>query len=376
MRPFSLLIKPTGADCNLRCAYCFYLEKSGLYPETKKHRMSRDVLDRLVSSYMATEQPIHTFAWQGGEPTLMGVDFFRTVTDLQQRYGRSGDTVANGLQTNATLIDDELAEHLARFKFLVGCSLDGPASLHDAYRCTVHGSPTHAAVMRGIETLRRHGVTFNILVLVSSANVGHAKAVYRYLLDHGFDHHQYIPCVEFDDAGKPEPYTITGEQWGRFLCELFDEWHGNGAGCVSVRNFDVLLLKLAHDQEAVCTMGRDCRQYFVVEHNGDLYPCDFFVQDRLRLGNIRQTSWAEALESRIYHDFGVQKSQWNEACDSCEHLSLCHGDCLKHRNNAGDGPTTLSWLCPGLKTFFSHTKDRLVEMSWSVAPVQITWHSS
>ena len=162
-RPFSLLIKPASADCNLRCSYCFYLEKSALYPETAKHRMSDEVLERVISSYMATDQPGYVFGWQGGEPAMMGVDFFRRVTDLQNRHGRAGSTVANGLQTNATLMDNELAAHLSEYRFLVGVSLDGPAEIHDAYRKHVNGTGSHSEVLRGIECLQRNKVEFNIL---------------------------------------------------------------------------------------------------------------------------------------------------------------------------------------------------------------------
>ena len=181
MQPFSLLIKPVSADCNLRCGYCYYLDKSRLYPNSRRHRMSDNVLEQLVKSYMVTPQPTYAFIWQGGEPTLMGLDFFRKVVALQERYGDNGAIVANCLQTNSTLIDDELARHFARYRFLLGCSLDGPTGIHNHYRYTVGGYPTHETVMSGIKILKRHGVEFNILVLVSKANVRQAVEVYRYL---------------------------------------------------------------------------------------------------------------------------------------------------------------------------------------------------
>ena len=183
MRPFSLLVKPASADCDLRCAYCFYLDRCRLYPDARVHRMSEATLDRMVASYMATDQPTYAFGWQGGEPTLMGLDFFRKVTDLQQRHGRRGAVVANGLQTNATLIDDDLARHLAEYRFLVGASLDGPAELHDHYRRTGGGRGSHADVMRGIACLSRQRVEFNILTLVNDVNCRQPALVYRYLVD-------------------------------------------------------------------------------------------------------------------------------------------------------------------------------------------------
>ncbi|MCK5850017.1 MAG: anaerobic sulfatase maturase [Kiritimatiellae bacterium] len=363
MKPFSLLVKPASADCNLRCEYCFYLGKSELYPDRSRHRMADSVLEQMIKSYMATEQACYSIGWQGGEPTLMGVEFFRKVTSLQQKHGRSGVSVANGLQTNTTLINDEFAEHLAKYNFLVGCSMDGPPEIHDTYRRSIAGKPTHAEVMRGIEALRRNGVEFNILVLVSQANVLHAENIYRYLTDAGFLHQQYIPCVEFDNTGALQPFAITGEEWGRFMCELFDEWQKEDTHRVSIRHFDSVLIRMVEKVSNVCSMGNDCRQYFVVEHNGDIYPCDFFVEPRLKLGNIMDTSWEEVSDSALYHDFGVQKSLWNEACSSCDWLELCFGDCIKHRVYGGNPPQNLSWLCEGWKRFYAHTHRQFEAMA-------------
>jgi uncharacterized protein len=363
MRPFTLLIKPTSADCNLRCEYCFYLEKSSLYPHTSRHRMPDAVLERMIQSYMATPQPVYSFAWQGGEPTLMGRDFFVKAVEWQKHYGRRGAHVGNGLQTNATLISDAMAQWFVQYHFLVGCSLDGPPALHDRYRRTIGGSPTHAEVMQGIETLQRHGVEVNILTLVSQANVNHARDVYRYLLQQGFHYQQYIPCVEFDDQGSLLPFAITGEEWGEFLCELFDLWYRKGTSSVSIRHFDAILLKLLDGQTNVCTMGRNCCQYFVVEHNGDVYPCDFFVEDRLKLGNVMEDSWDDMLNSPVYLEFGAQKSQWNEACAACEFLDVCAGDCLKHRLYAGQSAEQLSWLCAGWHRFFRYTRKRFEKLA-------------
>ncbi len=354
-KPFSLLVKPASADCNLRCAYCFYLEKAGLYPETKVHRMDDATLERMVAAYMATPQPTYAFGWQGGEPTLMGTDFFRRVTDLQQRHGRSGASVANGVQTNATLIDDPMAAHFARFSFLLGVSLDGPPALHDRFRLTQAGGGSHAAVWRGIETLRRHQVEFNILTLVSQANVNHPRDVYRYLREQDFLYHQYIPCVEADADGTPLPFAIDGEAWGDFLCAIFDEWMHGDTRRVSIRLFDSILAVLVNNVRNVCHFGRDCRQYFVVEHNGDVYPCDFFVEKPLRLGNINVDEWDALGRSELYREFGRMKAQWHPACAQCPWLDICAGDCLKHRllGPARD-PRALSRLCIGWRRFYAH----------------------
>lgn len=349
---FSLLVKPASADCNLRCAYCFYLAKKSLYPQTARPRMSDAVLERMIGSYMATDQPTYSFGWQGGEPTLMGAAFFRRVTELQQAYGRAGALVANGLQTNATLIDDELAEHLARYRFLVGVSLDGPQPRHDLHRLTADGRGSHARVLQGLETLRRARVEYNVLVLVNRDNAQRPAEIYRYLLDLGVTFHQYIPCVELDQEGRLEPYSVDGALWGDFLLGILDEWVKGDVRRVSVRQFDSVLTMLVDGTPNVCHMGADCRQYFVVEHNGDVYPCDFFVEPGLRLGNIMSDGWDDLAASPKFRQFGQQKSRWNESCSSCPFVRLCAGDCLKHRLYADGDPSHLSLLCDGWKRFY------------------------
>ena len=367
MQPFSLLIKPASADCNLHCDYCFYLEKCHLYPDSKRHRMTDDILEHLVKSYMATTQPTYTFAWQGGEPTLMGVEFFRKVTALQEKYGSRGEVVANGLQTNATLIDEELAAHLARYRFLLGCSLDGPEEIHDRYRLTTGRKPSHEKVMEGIGRLKRHGVEFNILVLVSQANVTKAAEVYHYLIRQGFLYHQYIPCVEFDDQGNLLPFAIDGKEWGQFLCNIFDEWNPRDTHRVSIRQFDAVLQKMVDGTANMCTIGRNCCQYFVVEYNGDIYPCDFFVDAPLKIGSVMDTTWKEALASKTYRDFGAWKTQWNAECRNCDCLNYCSGDCLKHRMYAGNPPRNLSSLCAGWQHFIRHTRRQFREIAENIS---------
>ncbi|UCF96107.1 MAG: anaerobic sulfatase maturase [Spirochaetaceae bacterium] len=349
------MIKPTSADCNLACTYCFYLPKAGLYPQSSRHRMSDSTLKHIISKYMATDQDTYSFGWQGGEPTLMGVDFFRNVVDLQSRCGRPGSIVANGLQTNATLITDELARLLAEYHFLLGVSLDGPEEIHNTYRKNLKGTGSYKRVIEGIGLLKKHHVEFNILIAVNAANVEKAREIYNFLLDLDIRFHQYIPIVEFDDQGGPLPFSVDGSRWGAFLKELFEIWYPD-SGRVSVRLFDAILTYLVEGSPILCTMGEDCRQYFLVEYNGDIYPCDFFASPELRLGNVLDTDWNALLESPGYRVFGEQKSDWNEICASCAFLKLCMGDCLKHRFYGAPGlqsdPRRLSWLCSGWKDFY------------------------
>ncbi|MGQ9662546.1 MAG: anaerobic sulfatase maturase [Kiritimatiellia bacterium] len=363
---FSLLVKPASADCNLRCSYCFYLDKCRLYPETVRHRMSHEVLEQMIRSYMATSQPQYVFGWQGGEPTLMGLDFFKEVTVLQARWAPRGAVVANGLQTNGTLLTDEFARHLAQYKFLCGISLDGPPAIHDSNRRTPDGRGTHAAVLRGIEMLKRHGVEFNVLTLVSSANVGHPLEIYRYLRDSGFVYQQYIECVEFAPNGELAPYAISGRQWGEFLCTVFDEWWVHDTRQVSVRLFDSILTLLVTGGANLCQMANDCRQYFVVEYNGDVYPCDFFVDPYLRLGNVTENTWEEMLTSSVYAEFGSRKRMWNEACRRCAFVRFCAGDCPKNRPLRARDPRRLSVLCEGWRRFYAHALPRLEQLAQGI----------
>jgi uncharacterized protein len=328
--------------------------------------MSDEVLEEMIKSYMATRQVTYSIGWQGGEPTLMGLDFFRKVTHFQKKYGHFGAVVGNGLQTNATLISDEMAKHFGRYHFLLGCSLDGPTEIHDRYRRTIGGKPSHADALRGIETLKRNKVEFNILTLVSESNVTRAEKVYRYLGGRGYYYHQYIPCVEFDTDGKLLPFSITGKEWGDFLCTLFDVWYSKDTRRVSIRLFDSILFKMVEGSANVCHMARNCCQYFVVEYNGDIYPCDFFVEKPLRLGNVMDTPWKEVLSSKIYRSFGVQKAQWNKACQGCDCLDLCGGDCLKHRIWEGHPSQKLSWLCAGWSQFIRYTRGRFESLAEEV----------
>ena len=305
---------------------------------------------------MAPDQPTWSFGWQGGEPTLMGRRFFEHVTEFQEKYGKRGASVANGLQTNGILITDEFAEHLARYHFLVGVSVDGSAEIHNTNRLTESGRGTHEQVLRGIERLQRNGVEYNILTVVSKANVHRAREVYRYLRDDlGVMHHQYIPCVEFAPDGSPAPFSITGEEWGAFLLDIFDEWHGGDEERVSVRLFDSVLTMMVDGVANNCVMAKNCRQYFVVEHNGDVYPCDFFVDPEKRLGNVMRDRFEDMWQSVRFRDFGRNKRKWNAECVTCPYLTYCAGDCQKMRYRVEEDPSQLSALCAGWKAFYGAT---------------------
>jgi uncharacterized protein len=361
MNDFSLLIKPSAADCNLRCGYCFY---SGRQRLTEPHpRMSEETLEVMISSYMRSRQATsYTFSWQGGEPGLMGIRFFRRAVELQKKYAPPGAVICNGFQTNGTLITDELAAFSAEYKFLFGVSLDGPVQAHDHYRKTRDGKPTHASVLKGIERLKKHGVDFNILALVNDRTVKQPREIYGYFKNHGFFHQQYVPCVEFDAAGRPLPYSISGPEWGAFLCKIFDRWIDEDVNRISIRLFDSAVEYLVSGKRNACAMGTDCRQYFVVEYDGGVYPCDFFVRDNLKLGNVKDDSWKDLLAASIYRRFGLEKANWSDECRSCPWLAFCHGDCQKFRPPVGERRSK-SVLCEGWKAFYAHALPRLQKVA-------------
>ena len=311
IKPFSLLIKPASAACNIRCEYCFYIDHLNYLKEGETPSMSYETLEKIISSYMKLPLPEYSFGWQGGEPTLMGLDFFKKAIELQKKYTTPNTRTSNGLQTNATLINKPMAEFFADNNFLLGVSLDGPKDIHNKFRLTMDGKPTHSKVMQGIDHLRNAKAEFNILCLVNSENVEKPKELYKYYKEKNFNFLQFIPCVEYDKNGDLTHYSITGKQWGIFLRELFDIWFIKDTRKVSIRHFDSVLNYLVKGKYTECTMDKDCRQYFVVEYDGGIYPCDFFVEKDLQLGNIDTTSWVEALTSPIYRKFGENKSSFN-----------------------------------------------------------------
>lgn len=362
---FTVLVKPASADCNLRCEYCFYLDRSGVYPETAVHRMSDAVLQRLVRSYLETDQPVHSFVWQGGEPLLMGEGFYERVADLQLAYARRGGAVSNAIQTNGVLLNDRLAKLFRACRFLTGVSLDGPAELHDAARLDRAGGGSHKKVLEGIGCLKRNGAEFNVLTLVSQHNVRQPVEVYEYLVDQvGSTFLQFIECVELDEEGRVAPYCVSPEEWGTFLCAVFDRWFERDSRKVSVRLFDTVLAKLVTGRDICCTAGLDCRQYFVVEYNGDVYPCDFHVIPELRLGNILTDSWETLASSPVFRTFGERKRQTEKMCGSCPYFAFCAGDCPKNRVGHTAGPASrLSYLCEGWKLFYAHTLPRFTALA-------------
>jgi len=361
VRPFQLLVKPASADCNARCDYCFYLRVGDEMYTERRHRMPDDVLERLVSSFMKLRLPISVFSWQGGEPTLMGLPFYERVVELQKKHGARGQVVGNALQTNGLVIDRRWARFLAEYKFLVGLSLDGPRDVHERYR----GRSFHK-VMRAARLLHEHHVAHSVLCCVSPANAHRGAEVYRWFIENGFFALQFIPIVETDPAtGEPAPFSVTGEQYGRFLCDVFDEWVKAGWGKVSVRLFDAMLSRAVGAPIHYCPLGEACDAYLVVEHNGDVYPCDFFVRPEQKLGNIMNGELFQLLDVDVARRFSAGKKDYADACASCEYLAMCYGGCQKDRlvrqKDRLNGKRSV--LCDGYRMFFEHTWDKFAELA-------------
>lgn len=392
---FHVMAKPIGPICNLDCTYCYYLHKERLYPRGEKWRMPDHVLEQFVRQYIEAQPadaPEITFAWQGGEPTLLGLDFFERAVELQQRNARPGQRIVNTLQTNGVLIDEQWCRFFRRHDFLIGLSIDGPAELHDRYRIDRRGRGSHDAVMRCLKLFVRHGVDFNALVVVHRANQDHGRRVYRYLVDRGVRFLQFIPLVERRGVGAhPEPppsnggnsgptdgdaaahphfdhdpdnpwadrvssRSVTPQKFGDFLIAVFEEWLRGDVGRIFVQIFDQALAAWLGHEPSLCVFRRRCGRALAIEHNGDVFSCDHFVEPPYRLGNIATLPLAELVNGPAQFDFGAAKeTTLPRYCRECEVRFVCNGECPKNRLiETPDGEPGLNYLCAAYRRFFNH----------------------
>jgi uncharacterized protein len=379
---FHVLAKPTGAVCNLDCKYCFFLSKEMLYPGSR-FRMADELLETYVRQLLESQAgPEVNIAWQGGEPTLMGLDFFQRTVDYAERSKKPGQTIAYTIQTNGTKLNDAWAAFFKEHKYLVGLSVDGPRALHDAYRVDKGGQGSFDSVMRGWQVLQKHGVDVNILCTVHAANADHPREVYRFFRDEiKTEFIQFIPIVErvtaamlpvanrgWGERGSdPRPlYVLEGsevterslkpEQWGRFLIGVFDEWIRRDVGTVYVQMFDAALASWVGIPPAMCIFNETCGNALALEHNGDLYSCDHFVEPKHLLGNIQQMHMLQLVTSEEQRQFGFAKRDTlPRYCRECSVRFACHGECPKNRFiSTPDGEPGLNYLCAGYKAFFTH----------------------
>lgn len=381
---FHLMAKPSGPACNLACDYCFYLEKETLFAERASRRMSAEVLEAYIRQTIAAtpaDQPV-LFAWQGGEPTLLGIPFYEAALRLQHLHG-AGRVIENSFQTNGTLIDESWAKFLADNRFLVGLSLDGPAEVHDHFRRYRSGAGSHAQVMAALERLQRHGVAFNVLACVDRHSSRQPQVVYRFLKAQGVEFIQFTPVVErsagpgyvgagFElegpaSAGDAElaPFAVRPRGWGKFMTTVFDEWRRKDIGQVFVMNFEWALAALMGQPGVVCVHQENCGRALVVEHNGDVFSCDHYVYPEYRLGNLLAEPFSAMLESARQQAFGRAKSSELPAqCRTCPVRQLCQGGCPKHRFlNTRSGEPGLNYLCEGYLQWFGHAQPWLERLA-------------
>jgi uncharacterized protein len=359
---FHILAKPRGALCNLACKYCFYSKKADLYPDGS-FRMSDEVLESYLRQIIyGHEAPEVTIAWQGGEPTLMGLDFFRRSIELERRYARPGQKLINTIQTNGTTLTDEWCAFLKENDFLVGISIDGPEDLHDQYRTDKRGGPTFEKVMKGLRLLQKHHVEHNALVTINAVNVNDPLKVYRFMRDEAdIRYIQLIPIVEKEPvSGKSTSLKVTKEsvppgKFGRFMIGVFDEWVHRDVGEVFVQAFDVALANWHGEPPSICVNAPICGTALALEHTGDLYSCDHFVDGEYYLGNILVTPMVELVASERQRDFGSRKALLPRYCLECDVRFACHGGCPKDRFILSpDGEPGLNYLCSGYKSFYHH----------------------
>ena len=349
----SFLIKPASWDCNLTCDYCFYKRTAETYPESGAHRMSDETFEALVEKAQRDRVQNVSYIWQGGEPMLMGLDFYKRSIEIQETHRKTGQMLTNTIQTNGVLIDDDWGKFLADHNMLVGISVDGPKNIHDIHRFDHAGNSSFDRVFKAIDILEKYSVEYNILSVVTAETAACAKEIYHFFLDRNFHYLQFIDCIEADDDG-PLPFSLSPDAFGKFLCELFDEWFENGYPYVSIRLFDNILQYRTGMQPECCMYKNNCGAYYVVEYNGDIYPCDFFVRDEWLLGNIH-ISGLDTFDNHPKHlEFMKLRSLPHDACEVCDWLGFCQRGCIKSRAFPNGDYGSLNYLCTAYKLSLIH----------------------
>ncbi len=367
-RDFQVFVKPVGPQCNLACVYCYYVEKDKLYPQEELFRMPDIILEEYIVQHIeASTEPVIRFSWHGGEPTILGLDYFRRIVALQRKHLPAGRQIRNGMQTNGTLLDEDWCQFLADEGFFVGLSLDGPQAIHDQFRLAKGGTPTFDRAMHGYGLLHRHRVSTDILCVVNVDNALHPEQVYRFFKEIEAKYVSFLPLVNPQPSAKKgvTALTVPAEAWGAFLCTIFDEWVNQDIGKIKVQIFEEAARTAFEQEHSLCIFRPVCGDIPVVEHNGDFYSCDHFVDEEHRLGNIIDTPLVELLESPEQRAFGQAKlNSLPRFCRDCEVKAMCHGECPKNRFiRTPDGEKGLNYLCAGYKRFFSHCKPFVQEVA-------------
>ncbi len=362
--PFHVMAKPVCGLCNLDCEYCYYTAKpEELYPGTERFLMSDEVLDSYTRQFIEALPERVEFGWQGGEPTLAGIDFFRRAFELQDSYRKPGQQITNAFQTNGTLLDDQWCDMLAEREALVGISLDGPPQWHDAFRRDAAGNASFHRAWAGLERLRKRGVEHNVLVTLNAANAPHAGDIYRYFTNRGVQYLQFIPILERKPDGTPAEFSCSAEQFGRFMLDVFEVWAGRDVGKVSERYIDAVLHQIIFGASSMCCYAERCANAHVLEFNGDLYVCDHFVFKNWKIGNILETPLVELVRDAKLEEFAELKTALPRVCRDCEFLEFCRGGCPKHHMPIGTDPDRVNWFCKGYKMFLREALPELRRMA-------------
>ncbi len=367
-RDFQVFAKPAASLCNLECSYCYYLDKQNLYPRQESFRMSDELLEEYIVQHIeASPGPVIRFSWHGGEPTLLGLDYYRKIVELQRKHQPRKQHIVNGLQTNGTLLDEDWCRFLAAEGFMIGLSLDGPQEMHNRYRKTKDRKPTYDQTMRGYRLLQKHNISNDILCVVNDFNVMYPLQVYRFFKQIEAGYISFLPLVErqLDSEGIVSSHTVPADAWGGFLSVIFDEWASQDIGRIKVQIFEEAT-RTAFDQEhSLCIFRPVCGDIPVIEHNGDFYSCDHFVDNEHNLGNIRRIPLVDLLESSKQRAFGQAKlDSLPRYCLECEVRAMCNGECPKNRFiKTPDGETGLNYLCAGYKQFFMHCRPFVTEVA-------------
>lgn len=382
-RPLYVMLKPAGSLCNLRCKYCYYLEKNNLYQEQKSHVISDQMLEKFIKEYIESQTtPDVLFCWHGGETLMRPISFYRRALELQRRYA-GGRRIDNSIQTNATLLTDEWCQFFRENNFLVGVSIDGPQEFHDEYRRTATGKPTFHKVMQGIRLLNKHGVEWNALAVVNDFNAEYPLDFYHFFKEIGCHYIQFTPIVErkvirndglslapgMEEGGELIDFSVTPEQWGNFLCTIFDEWVRNDVGNYYIQIFDTTLANWVGVQPGLCTLAKECGHAGVMEFNGDVYSCDHFVYPEHLLGNIQNKTITEMMYGEKQKKFARLKHDClPQQCRECQWQFACHGECPKNRFVRDKyGNPGLNYLCRGYRQFFEHVKPYMDFMKGELA---------
>ncbi|MGC9004541.1 MAG: anaerobic sulfatase maturase [bacterium] len=352
----SILIKPVSSRCNMHCTYCFYRRPLDPYSDEPIALMNDEVLEALISQYMKMSKGMAIFSWQGGEPTLAGLRFYKKAVQLQMKYAKPEQIIGNALQTNALLLDEEWAKFLKRYRFLVGVSLDGPEDIHDFYR----GKGSYRKVMEAIKMLKAYDVELNVLSVITDISERKGEELCDFFLSQELFYLQFIPCVERDyQTNEVTPFSVNPEEFAKFLRKTFDKWFKNGSPSFSIRDFDNILMAYLGFEPELCQYKSECGNYVVVEYNGDVYPCDFFVFKEWKLGNIMEKPLDEIIkDNEVFEKFKKLKTNVYPECENCKWRFICNKGCPRFRVNYKGEILGKNYLCSAYKEFFSYSERR------------------